>query len=287
MKKLLLAVLCLMLCGCGTVEKKSTKLQIVTSIFPMTEFVKAVGGDCVEVIQMVPEGVEPHDWEPTAKDLARLAQARLFVYNGGVEQWAGQALQAVQEKPVVAVCAGKKLLDLYGWGDPHTWVSPRRAIEEVKVITSALLKADPQHGDVYTANEQAFLQKLFSLHEKYGQLGDKKQGRKTFVTAHRAFGQLASDYNLRMVAIAGLNPEVEPAPADLQRVMAAVRKNKVRYVFFESLTSPKLAEMLAKETGIRTAVLDPLEGRQPEDKRSYYDIQCANLASLNREFVEN
>lgn len=287
MKKLLFVALCLLLCGCGGEEKKSGKLPVVTSIFPMTEFVRAVGGDCVEVTQLVPDGVEPHDWEPTAKDLARLARAKLFVYNGGVEQWAGQAVKAVEEKQVTSVCAAKKLLDIYGWGDPHTWVSPRRAIEEVKVITSALLKADPQHGDVYTANEQVFLKKLFALHEQYGQLGARKGGRKTFVTAHSAFAQLAKDYDLQMVAIAGLNPEVEPAPADLQRVMQAVKKNKVRYVFFESLTSPKLAEMLAKEAGITTAVLDPLEGRRPEDKRSYYDIQCANLASLGREFAEN
>ena len=119
--------------GCGGQQSADkSKLQVAASFYPMAEFVQAVGGDRVQVMTMVPDGAEPHDWEPSPKDLTRLGRAQLFVYNGMVEPWAEQALNALSEKKIVPVEAGSGLFARNGKQDPHVWVRPKKAITEVE-----------------------------------------------------------------------------------------------------------------------------------------------------------
>lgn len=257
------------------------KLQVMASIYPMAEFCRGVGGDLVDVYQMVPNGIEPHDYEPSPKDLVKLGNMRVFVYNGGVEFWATPALQALQEKEIISVQTGEGI----GEKDPHVWVSPRGAIQQVKKICEVFCQADSQNTAQYKLNTERYLSELSKLDEQYSNL-PKQYRRRTFVTAHAAFGHLAKDYALQMVPVAGLSPEAEPTPQDLQKVLQLVKKYQVRYIFFETLTSPKLAELVAKETGALTAVLDPLEGVAETDKGTYLELQKRNLEALKREFAE-
>lgn len=291
MKFILLAlVLCVnLLGGCASEQRaEQGKLQVMTSFYPMAEFAKAVGGDLVQVAVMVPDGVEPHDWEPSPRDLTRLGHAQVFVYNGMVEPWAEQALTALSERNILAVQAGAGLYMRQGGVDPHVWISPRKAMVEVERITEAFCRADSAHADAYRRNSAAYVGRLQQLDAELQELG-RTAPKKIFVTAHSAFGHLAEDYGLQQLAVAGLSPEAEPTPADLQRLIKIVRREQVRYVFFETLTEPKIAELLAKEAGAQTAVLDPIEGLDEAGREAgldYLQLMEQNISNLRKALEE-
>ena len=237
---------------------------------------------------LVPDGAEPHDWEPSPKDLTRLGRAQVFVYNGMVEPWAEQALAALSEKKIVPVEAGSALLERNGKQDPHVWVSPKKAIIEVERISEALCSVDAKNAAAYKANAKAYVEKLAALDKKLAQVAQKAPKR-VFVTAHAAFGHLAADYGLRQLSVAGISAEAEPTPGDLQRLIATVKREKVRYVFFETLTDPKIAKLVAQETGAQTAVLDPLEGLDEEGRKqglNYLKIMEQNIDNLQKALSE-
>ena len=291
MKTLLLLLLIIMnmVAGCGGQQSADkNKLQVAASFYPMAEFASAVGGQHVQVACLVPDGAEPHDWEPSPKDLTRLGRAQVFVYNGMVEPWAQQALDALSERKIIPLEAGHDLFARGGKQDPHVWVSPKKAVVEVQRITEVLCEVDTKHTDDYKANSRAYIAKLEQLDKKLAAVAQKAP-RKVFVTAHAAFGHLAADYGLRQLSVAGISAEAEPTPGDLQRLIATVRREKVRYVFFETLTDPKIAKLVAQETGAQTAVLDPLEGLDEEGRKQgldYLKIMEQNIANLEKALNE-
>ena len=278
-----------MVAGCGGQQSADkNKLQVAASFYPMAEFASAVGGQHVQVACLVPDGVEPHDWEPSPKDLTRLGRAQVFVYNGMVEPWAQQALDALSERKIIPLEAGHDLFARGGKQDPHVWVSPKKAVVEVQRITEVLCEVDTKHTDDYKANSRAYIAKLEQLDKKLAAVAQKAP-RKVFVTAHAAFGHLAADYGLRQLSVAGISAEAEPTPGDLQRLIATVKREKVRYVFFETLTDPKIAKLVAQETGAQTAVLDPLEGLDEEGRKQgldYLKIMEQNIANLEKALNE-
>lgn len=277
------------LAGCGSTQSvDKSKLQVAASFYPMAEFVQAVGGEHVQVTTLVPDGAEPHDWEPSPRDLTKLGHAQVFVYNGMVETWAEQALDALSERKILPVEAGKMLFARNGRQDPHVWVSPKRAMIEVERITEALCAVDAKNAAVYQRNSKEYLAKLSALDKKLTSVAQTAP-KKVFVTAHAAFGHLAADYGLRQLSVAGISAEAEPTPADMQRLIATVKREKVRYVFFETLTDPKIAALVAQETGARTAVLDPLEGLDEEGRKAgldYLKIMEQNAANLKKALNE-
>ena len=278
-----------MVAGCGGQQSADkNKLQVAASFYPMAEFASAVGGQHVQVACLVPDGAEPHDWEPSPKDLTRLGRAQVFVYNGMVEPWAQQALDALSERKIIPLEAGHDLFARGGKQDPHVWVSPKKAVVEVQRITEVLCEVDTKHTDDYKANSRAYIAKLEQLDKKLAAVAQKAP-RKVFVTAHAAFGHLAADYGLRQLSVAGISAEAEPTPGDLQRLIATVKREKVRYVFFETLTDPKIAKLVAQETGAQTAVLDPLEGLDEEGRKQgldYLKIMEQNIANLEKALNE-
>ena len=278
-----------MVAGCGGQQSADkNKLQVAASFYPMAEFASAVGGQHVQVACLVPDGAEPHDWEPSPKDLTRLGRAQVFVYNGMVEPWAQQALDALSERKIIPLEAGHDLFARGGKQDPHVWVSPKKAVVEVQRITEVLCEVDTKHTDDYKANSRAYIAKLEQLDKKLAAVAQKAP-RKVFVTAHAAFGHLAADYGLRQLSVAGISAEAEPTPGDLQRLIATVRREKVRYVFFETLTDPKIAKLVAQETGAQTAVMDPLEGLDEEGRKQgldYLKIMEQNIANLEKALNE-
>ena len=285
----LLIIMLNIVTGCGgTQNVDKNKLQVAASFYPMAEFAKAVGGEHVQVTVLVPDGAEPHDWEPSPRDLTRLGHAQVFVYNGMVEPWAEQALEALSERKILPVEAGRGLFERNGRQDPHVWVSPRRAMVEVERITEALCAADAKNAESYRSNSKKYLAKLAALDAELTATA-KAAPKKVFVTAHAAFGHLAADYGLRQLSVAGISAEAEPTPADMQRLIAAVKREKVRYVFFETLTDPKIAALVAQEAGAQTAVLDPLEGLDEAGRKAglnYLKIMEQNIANLKKALNE-
>ena len=302
MKKLsmLLVALAMFILGCGG-EKQSVsdKLQVAASFYSMAEFARNVGGDKAEVFVLVPDGAEAHDWEPSPSDLSRLGKAQVFVYNGVVEPWAKQALTALSERKILAVQTGLGLYEragetheeehhhhdhgcAHGKQDPHVWISPKKAIKQVERITAVLCEADAKNAKYYQDNSAKYVEQLKALDIQLTNLA-KNAPRKVFVTAHAAFGHLADDYGLKQLAVNGLSPHAEPTPADLQRLIKVVQEENVRYVFFETLTDPKLAKLVADETGAEISVLDPLEGLNEEGRKNkldYLQIMQRNIHNL-------
>ncbi|CAK7008602.1 zinc ABC transporter substrate-binding protein [Phascolarctobacterium sp.] len=290
MKKFLLltlSVVLLLAVGCGNETKKEAggRLPVVASFYPMADFTRQVGGELVQVDTLIADGVEPHDWEPTAKDLTKLGAAKLFVYNGGVEPWAQPALEAVKDKKVASVEAGKGLFDEgVTHVDPHVWLSPRKAVLEVTAITNALVQADPQQATAYKKNSEAFQAKLMELDKRLTAVAAAAP-QKMFVTTHAAFGHLAADYGLEQVSIMGISPDAEPTPADLKRLIDTIKEKQVKYVFFETLVSPRVAQTVAEAAGAETLVLDPLEGLSETGRKNgddYLKIMARNIDNLER-----
>ena len=302
MKKLsmLLVALAMFIVGCGG-EKQSVsdKLQVAASFYPMAEFARNVAGDKAEVFVLVPDGAEAHDWEPSPSDLSCLGKAQVFVYNGVVEPWAKQALTALSERKILAVQTGLGLYEragetheeehhhhdhgcAHGKQDPHVWISPKKAIKQVERITAVLCEADAKNAKYYQDNSAKYVEQLKALDIQLTNLA-KNAPRKVFVTAHAAFGHLADDYGLKQLAVNGLSPHAEPTPTDLQRLIKVVQEENVRYVFFETLTDPKLAKLVADETGAEISVLDPLEGLNEEGRKNkldYLQIMQRNIHNL-------
>ncbi|MEG0970535.1 MAG: zinc ABC transporter substrate-binding protein [Acidaminococcaceae bacterium] len=293
---LITLTLCLSGCFGGTKQAvEPNKMQVVASFYPMAEFARQVGGDKVQVTTLVADGVEPHDWEPTAQDLGRVAKARLFVYNGGgLEPWADKALVAVADSKVIGVETGHLLFgDKVAAGaatgahqhvgvDPHVWVSPFLAEKQVEVIAQAFIAADPDNAASYKKNAQDYIVRLEMLNHKLQQVV-KTATTKKFVTTHAAFGHLARNYGLVQIPIMGISPEAEPAPADLQRLVATIKDEQIKYVFFETLVSPKVAQTIATAAGIQTLVLDPVEGLSPDGRatnQDYISLMEQNIKNL-------
>lgn len=284
MKKIVLFVLMLALFagGCSSTQTEQDKLQVTASFYPMAEFARAIGGDRVQVTTLVPDGAEPHDWEPSPRDLTKIGRSQIFVYNGLVEPWAEQALQAVAERKVLSVQAGSGMYENNGRQDPHVWISPKKAAVEVERITAAFCEADASNSAYYKENSRKYLLQLQELDRQMQEIASTAQ-KKVFITSHAAFGHLAGDYGLRQLAVSGLSPQAEPTPADLQKLAGIVRQEQVEYIFFETLSDPRIAQVLAKETGVRTAVLDPLEGLSEEGRREnldYIKIMQRNIDNL-------
>ena len=220
---------------------------------------------------LTPPGVEPHDLEVTPKAVQRLRSAR-------VDLLLGHGFQPQLEK---AAGGGKRVVRLldtprlhrYSNGDPHVWLDPLRFALVARRIGAAL--GAP-------AGAARFVARLHALDRDYRR-GLNYFARRDIVTSHEAFAYVTKRYGLRQVAITGLSPEAEPAPKDLQHVVELVRTTGATTVFFETLVSPRIAKTVARETGARTAVLDPIEGLTPAEKNrgeDYFSLMRSNLEHL-------
>ena len=267
----------------GTLEPAAAadRPLVVASIYPLYEFARAVAGDRAEVVALVPPGVEPHDWEPAPQDVVRIHKAKLFVYNGaGLEPWVEKLSRELGARGTLSVRATERVS--LRATDPHVWLDPLRAQTQVESIRAALTRIDPAGTAVYAAQGQAYLARLAALDARFTE-GLRRCARRDVVTTHAAFGYLTARYGLTQVPIQGLAPEAEPSPADLARLVRLARERNVRYVFFETLVSAKLAETLAREVGAKTLVLNPIEGLTREEQaagKTYLSLMEDNLRNL-------
>ncbi|MDH2391307.1 metal ABC transporter substrate-binding protein [Streptomyces sp. HNM0663] len=166
--------------------------------------------------------------------------------------------------------------------DPHIWLDPVKYAEVAEKVGETLGKADPDHAADYAKNADALVKKLDALHTQFAD-GLKNTSTRTFITTHSAFGYLAERYGLVQESIAGLSPESDPSPARVKELQETAEKDKVTTVFFETLASDKTARTLAGDTGLKTDVLDPLEGITDRSKGDdYIEVMEANLTALKK-----
>jgi len=261
-------------------QNDDRKISIVTSFYPLYFFTSQIATGAAEIYNLTPNGVEPHDYELTPKDMAKIYDSELLIINGsGVEPWAQKTELNLKDRPNKILTVGDNLIVN---GDPHIWLSPKLAQMEVQKITAALIAIDRTNTQLYQNNSQTLQKKLENLDQQY-QTELSRCTKKNIITSHDAFGYLANDYHLNQISIAGLSPEVEPSAQRLAEIADYAKKNQVQYIFFESLVSPKLAQTIAREIGAKTLVLNPIEGLNDEEITSgqdYFTKMQQNLTNL-------
>lgn len=269
---------------------KENKITVVTSFYPLAYFVEAVGGSLVTVHNFTPSGSEPHDFEPLPRDLVLLGTADFFVYNGAsfepwIERWtSGEFPRPKKTLNMTSELSnlGVELMVNKGEIDPHIWLDPLIVQKEIEVIRNMFIEVDPDNQEFYTENALRALQEI-SLLDKRFQEGLASCVLRDIVVSHEAFGYLAKRYGLKMTSIAGISPDEEPSAKELMRIIDLAKEKKVKYVFFETSVSPKLAETIAREIGGGVLVLNPIENLTPDEVQSgedYRSLMEKNLINL-------
>lgn len=251
------------------------KLLVTATFYPLGEFARQIGGSLIELNTTVPAGVEPHDYEPTIQQTAQIYKSAVFIYNGaGLDKWAEKLAANLGQTTVVRATDETT--------DPHTWLDPILAASETGRINLALQKVDPTHAKIYAANTKKYQAELSWLDRQF-KMSLSNCKRREIITSHQAFAYLAKRYNLKVYSISGVTPEEEPSPGKMAEIANLVEQTGIKYIFFETLSSPKIALSIARETGAKTLVFNPLEGlteAQMTAGEDYISVQQMNLNNL-------
>ncbi|MFF1557240.1 metal ABC transporter substrate-binding protein [Streptomyces sp. NPDC058279] len=281
---------------------KDGKLGVMASFYPLQYLAEQIGKDHVKVDTLTKPGVEPHDLEITPKQTARLGESDVVLYLKTLQPAVDKAVAQAGVKNTVDAATLTRLEKHATSGhddhategedeghdhgeagaDPHVWLDPNKYAEIAKGVGAALRKADPAHAADYAKNTDDLVARLGALDTEYRNgLGDTAS--KTFITTHAAFGYLAERYGLDQEGISGVDPESEPSPARMKDLQAIAKKDNVSTVFFETLASDKTAKTLAADTGLKTDVLDPLEGITTASQGAdYFEVMRSNLKNLQK-----
>ena len=313
--------------GCGSATPQKTnnndkktettaKKKIYTSFYPIYDFTKKIVGDKMDVVNLVPVGSEPHDYELTANDRKNLENADAVIYNGaGMEEWVDDVKDAMKDKKVPFINTSEGITLAEGHHhhhgdaeeehhedakaehnddakeghhhdehvyDPHIWLYPVNAKKQLENIEKAIVNIDPDNKTYYEENYKKYAAEFDKLDKEYAeQLAPYKD--KTIVVSHEAFGYICRAYGINQKGIEGLSPESEPSPKKMAEIVDYVKDNGIKVIFFEELVSPKVSEAIAKETGAKTNMLNPLEGLSDEDMKAgkdYIKVMQENLKSI-------
>ncbi|MFJ6851794.1 metal ABC transporter substrate-binding protein [Streptomyces sp. NPDC091271] len=282
------------------------KLDVVASFYPMQFLAEEIGGSHVSVTSLTKPGVEPHDLELSPRQIGGLGDADYILYLKNVQPAVDDAVAQAGVKNTVDA-AGLTTLESHGSEvdghdhgaeeggehegeehseeaglDPHIWLDPVKYAEVAEGVGKSFEKADPDNAADYRKNTETLVAELNKLDKAY-ETGLRNTATKTFITTHSAFGYLAERYGLTQEGIAGLDPETEPSPARIDEIHHVAEENKATTVFFETLASDKTARTLAKDLGLKTGVLDPLEGITDKSAGAdYLEVMQSNLAALQK-----
>ena len=289
------------------------KVNVVTSFYPLYDFAQKIGGEFVHVVNLVPAGVEPHDWTPKAKDMKNIVDADSFIYNGAdFEGWVHDFLDSIDPSEGPLITEASKGADFivigeaeegaehedevegdhadegddhgHGSVDPHIWLSPLQAKVMAQNVRDALIQVDAANQSAYESNYAALEERLDALDTKLKTIVANSP-RKEIVVSHEAFGYIARDYGITQVGVMGLSPEAEPTPQRMKEIRDFAEKHDIRFILFEELVSSKLAETLAESLGIKTLVLNPLEGLTEAQQNAgddYFTLMENNLTTIEK-----
>lgn len=266
---------------------QESQARFAASFYPLAFLLGRLTDEAV--YQVTPSGVEPHDYEASPQDILRLREMDLFVYNGGgLDIWAQRLQQNFTDARVTSL---NMIETLNNNGvslrtgpdiDPHFWLDPVFMKVAVNQLVVALTLLEPSEQSRLVTNADDLKAELSALDEDY-RAGLSSCRIKTIVVSHDAFGYLADRYGFKIISISGLSPEQQPSARHLGELASLVRENGIKYVFFETLVSPKLSETLAAEAGAQTLVLNPIEGLTREDRaegKNYFVLMRENLRQL-------
>ena len=305
---LVLAMTIALLAGCRQGREPAPgekKLRVVTTLFPLHDFVRTIGGDRVEARLLLPPGVEPHNFEPRPEDVVLLDKADLFVFtNRYMEPWADSLLKGILNKNLVVVDASDGVAfmpatgeddhddhDVEGHGshqhgegmDPHVWLSIPNAEKMVANIAAALERKDPAGAASYRKHFEVYRARLIDLDGRFKAGLSGCRQRLFLHGGHYAFGYLAKQYGLTYVSAYAVSADAEPTSRKMMELVNLMRKNSLGYIFYEELLSPRVAETIARETGATLLKLHGIHNVSREDLAegaTYLSLMELNLKNL-------
>ena len=259
-----------------------TKLQAISSFYPLYEFAQQVGQDKVNVQLLVPEGVEPHDWEPTIQDVQLMQKSDMIIVNGfGFENWVENLEEMNYQGIVVDTSDGiirneNNENPILLSEDPHIWLNPILAKTQVQTIADAFSKSDPLNQKLYQKNAQSYMIELDKLDSKIK--NDLSNCNRDFITFHDSFSYFAYEYDLNQHTIISSNdPHSEPTAKTLEKIINTARELELKIIFTEDTTDPRISKVVANEIGGKILVLSPLE---ISGDGNYISIMTENLNHL-------
>lgn len=243
------------------------KVRVITTLFPLYDMAKNIGAEKAEVSLLLPPGVEPHSFEPTPGDIVKINEADVFVYTGKfMEPWAEGIIKGAVNKDLIVVDAsrGTKMIpgvfhdedEAAGSPDPHIWLD----FDNAKIMLGNILQAfqtkDSADKGFYERTANAYLGTLTELDSAYKSALASCKKKEIIYAGHYAFGYLANRYGIKYLAAQGVSPDAEPTAKDLGTLVEQIKKDKVKYIYYEELTSPKIAETIAGETHAKLLLLN-------------------------------
>ena len=287
-----------LLAACDAGETRD-KIGVVTTISPLSEFTKAVGGDKVDVSTLVPPGSSPHTYEPTPTQLVKLSDASMYVKSGsGIEFeiiWMDRIRAVSGEMLIIDVSSGIQLLAMedhelvvaeepYRAGedkkgrylhgeskrgtDPHTWLSPVNAREMVTTICLGLIELDPSHETYYTRNMNEFHARLDTLDRYIREKLDGVSGTH-FLTYHPAWSYFADEYGLEQMAIE--HGGKEPTAREMVSIVTKAKNLGISAILVDPRSTTVSAETIAREIDGRIVFADPVADDYIESLRNLTD----------------
>ncbi|MFR9281097.1 MAG: metal ABC transporter substrate-binding protein [Peptoniphilus lacrimalis] len=301
-------------------EESNGKLNVYASVYPIYDFTKKIGGDKINLSMLTKPGEEPHHYEPSSDDIKNLSKADLFIYNGaGLESFTDKIIES---NPDLKTCQASEGVDLikathdhdhdhdccqnnddadhnhnheakenhssheeehhHGMYDPHTWLSIKNAKIEMENIKNKLSEIDPDNASYYQKNFDKYAKMCDDLDKEYSQKISVLPNR-VMVVSHQAFGYLCGDYGLSQVPIKNISNEDEPDAQTMAQIIDYIKKNNIKYICVEEMTSTKIADTIKAETGAQIKVLSPVETltqEQMDKGEDYFSIMENNLKIL-------
>ncbi len=251
----------------GEKQSETKKLTVVTTLFPLYDFAKNISGENVDLFLLMPPGIEPHGFEPRPEDIMRINRADIFIYTGKhMEVWAEKILNSVDNKSLVIVDSSKGIKFIrsaealddmnnhkhdHAYGiDPHVWLDFENAKKMVDNIVQGFIMADPANKAIYIRNAEKYKSSITELDDKFRKALASCKTRYIIHGGHYAFNYMSKRYGFNYIsAYHGLSPDAEPSPQSLVELMKKMKKYNTKYIFYEELVSPRIAEMIARETG--------------------------------------
>lgn len=293
-------------------QDKTGRLTVVATLFPLYDFARNIAGDKADVRLLLPPGAEPHSFEPRTSDLVMLNHADVFLYtNRFMEPWAEDLLKGMQNSRLLVVDVSRDVRFIAGsidgtegrnkhqhrkqgtkddqeahkgqGADPHIWLDFTNAQSMVDNIAGTFMAKDPANRDFYTKNAEAYKARLEGLDSAY-QKGLSNCRKKVFVSGgHYTFGYLANRYGLRYRAAYGFSPDAEPTAKNLADISKMLQREGLSHIFYEELLAPRVAETLAKETGVTLLKLHGSHNISKDEfnaSRSFIELMEKNLNNL-------
>ena len=262
-------------------EIPSDKIRIVTSVYPLSEFVQLIGGDLVHVQSITPNGTEPHDYEPSPRDIESILTSQLFIVNGnGLDKWTDRINNDLNAKNIPVLNFANHFQQ--DSEDPHYWLDPELTKQQFEILRETLITLDPLHADVYKNNAESAILQTNALINAYTS-GLTSCSLDQAIVSHNAFSFLGKRFNITFLPISGLSPDAEPTASKIAELSTIARTKKIKHIFAETLVSSRLSQTIAQEVGARVLTLNPLEGlTQTQQKRgeTYFSIMMQNLENL-------